>query len=200
MKIGVYGGSFNPIHIGHLTVADEVKKRLSLDKVIFIPAGYPYFKNPSDVLNYKTRKLMVEKSIKNILYFECSDIESSETEPSYTAVTLTKLKEFYKNDELFLIVGEDTLNVMNKWYKPELIPQLATIVALSRKSVKTSPILGQYDDHNVEFQAIYLPLEISISSSYVREQIRSKGSYKFLVPKEAYKIIKKNKLYKQKNQ
>ena len=88
-KIGIYGGSFNPIHVGHLTAAEEAKKQLGLDRVIFVPAGNPYFKDQSELADFGARAAMVRDAIAGVPYFEVSEIEGNPRKPSYTSETLT---------------------------------------------------------------------------------------------------------------
>lgn len=204
MKIGIYGGSFNPVHIGHLTVAEEAKKRLGLDKLIFVPAGNPYFKDQKEIESFGARECMILDAIHGMDGFEVSAYESATYKPSYTSETLQHYHEVYPKAELFLIVGEDAYYQMHKWHDVDTIISLATIVCFTRNqavldSIGDGSIQSFIDwkktDQGKRVNLVQLRSEIALSSSYVRKQIRDGGSFRFLVPHSAYKRIANNKLY-----
>lgn len=188
LSIGVYGGSFNPIHVGHLTVAQQAKKKLNLDKVLFIPAGRPYFKNPTDILPYACREQMVRQSIKNVPYFEVCDIEKDETRPSYTADTLAVLSEMYKGSQLYLILGMDAAVQFDDWHDAERIPSLAKIAVFERNK-------GQFVADHKPDGVLTFDCDVGVSSSYIREQIKTGGSFRFIVPRPVYERVIADKLY-----
>ena len=191
-RIGIYGGSFNPIHIGHLTVADEVKRRLSLDEIIFVPAGHPYFKDKAFMVEYRHRANMVRLSTGDVPYFTVSDLESDPTKPSYTVPTLQTIKELNRGSKLFLIVGSDALLQMPKWYQADEIPELATVISVGRP--------GYSDDSFREsvlknLKLVSVPLDVKVSSTMVRSQIKSGGSFRYLVTDPVYSYIVAGRLY-----
>lgn len=204
MKIGIYGGSFNPIHVGHLTVAEEAKKRLRLDKLIFVPAGNPYFKDQKEIESFGARECMILDAIHGMDGFEVSTFESATYKPSYTSETLQHYHEVYPDAELFLIVGEDAYYQLHKWHDVDTIISLATIACFTRNqavldSIGDGSLQSFIDwkqtDQGKRVNLVQLRSEISLSSSYVRKQIRDGGSFRFLVPHSAYKRIVNNKLY-----
>jgi len=204
MKIGIYGGSFNPIHIGHLTVAEEAKKRLGLNKVIFVPAGNPYFKDQKEIANFSVRKNMILDAIHGMDGFEVSTYESATDKPSYTSETLQHYHEIYPNAELFLIVGTDAYYQLHKWHDVDTIISLATIACFTRDQAVAEAIgdgsIQSFIDWSKTDQAervnlVQLCSEIALSSSYIRKQISDGGSFRFLVPHCVYKRIVNNKLY-----
>lgn len=203
MKIGIYGGSFNPVHIGHLTVAEEAKKRLHLDKLIFVPAGNPYFKDQKEIASFSARECMILDAIHGMDGFEVSTYESATYKPSYTSETLQHYHEVYPNAELFLIVGEDAYYQLHKWHDVDTIIDLATIVCVSRNYVDESYPDGTFTsflewyrtDQGRRMNKLFLNINVALSSSYIRKQIRDGGSFRFLVPHSAYKRIVNSKLY-----
>ena len=126
MRIGLYGGSFNPPHIGHLYIAEEVKRIMRLDEVVMIPAGNPYFKEKDDVAEkfhrFMMTKLLVMDSINDLAYH---DLEVKREGPSYTIDTLRQYKEWHPDAELYLIVGKDAFTDMGLWKEPEEIMKLS---------------------------------------------------------------------------
>lgn len=129
MRIGILGGTFDPIHVGHIELAKAAVSELSLDKVLVIPAGNPYFKSGKrDISLGIHRYNMIKLSIAPYPYMEALDIELYKEGETYTADTLLKLDEKYRGDELFFIVGSDSLLQMDTWYKPGIIFDLSTIV------------------------------------------------------------------------
>src|SRR3989338_11463826 len=109
MKIGILGGTFNPIHIGHLILAEEAREKLGLDKIIFVPAYLPPHKDNSDIAPAKYRYRMIELAIQKNSYFSLSDMEIKRNGRSYTIDTLKEFKKLYPEDELHFIIGSDLL-------------------------------------------------------------------------------------------
>ena len=130
MKIGIMGGTFNPIHLGHLILSEYIRDELGLDKIIFIPTGHPPHKDSREIASGLHRKAMVELSIKNNPYFFLSSLELDKKDTSYTIDTVLELKAKYTNDELFMIIGADSLFGLNTWknYR-KLLKEVDFIVA-----------------------------------------------------------------------
>lgn len=184
MKIGIFGGAFDPIHNGHLIMAQSALDDLSLNQIIFIPSGNHVFKN--DVLDAKNRIKMIDLAIKDNKKFVQSNIEINQ-EKSYTIDTLKKLVKIYPKDELYFLAGCDILNSIKNWKQPEKIKNYAKVVIFNRPGYKKkSNIL------NATFKNYY---SFKISSSEIKQKIKEKKSIKYLVPKEVENFIKKNKLY-----
>ena len=116
MKIGLFGGTFDPIHMGHVDMIRQVCEHMPLDKVIFIPAYIPPHKNKT-ITPYHHRMAMVKLALQHDSMFEISDYESKTSKPSYTFHTLSYFKENYPNDEFFYIMGVDSFNNIESWYK-----------------------------------------------------------------------------------
>jgi len=131
VKLGIFGGTFNPIHLGHLRAAEEVREKLALDKVVFIPTGIPPHRPLSEIVQFPHRYEMVKRAISNNPYFEISDIEGKRKSKSYTVDTLKVLN---KGKELFFIIGLDAFINLNTWKTPERLFQLTHFVVIPRKN------------------------------------------------------------------
>lgn len=199
MKIGILGGTFDPIHMAHLILAETARDKFDLDKVLIMPAGEPYFKDLNAVSDDDYRANMVKLAIDGNDKFEFSDIELLREGNTYTVDTLLKLKEDFPNDEFFLIVGSDTLYQIENWKDPAKVLELATIVIASRSAVGEDI---QYKIHELEdafpgskFERLNM-LNIDISSTNIRAKVKNNVSIKYLVPDAVLDFIEKNGLYK----
>jgi nicotinate-nucleotide adenylyltransferase len=187
MKIGIFGGAFNPIHLGHLITVEEVRERLQLDKILLIPTYQPPHKKT--LTDYKHRRNMVKLAIRNNSNFELSEIEKEKQGISWTVDTLTELHIQYPRDILYLIIGSDQYAVINKWKEPENLIRYAKIVVMIRPGSKVS----RHKQKSVIFINIS---QIDISSSELRNDISKNKSVRYKITDDIYKYIKKNKLYK----
>ncbi|HED05782.1 MAG TPA: nicotinate (nicotinamide) nucleotide adenylyltransferase [Ignavibacteria bacterium] len=189
-KIGILGGTFDPIHIGHLITARAVKEMRGLAKIIFIPAFISPHKTNAKAAPASHRLRMIQLSIENIPYFECSSIEIEKTSISYTITTLQKLKQQY--DNIDLIIGYDNIIAFNKWKEPDNILKLANLVVMKRKPVDEPEQKDKYYK-----SAIFVETPtIEISSSDIKERIKKGLSIDFLVPDKVKEYIHKYNLYK----
>ena len=135
-RIGILGGTFDPIHDGHLLIAESARACLGLDKVIFIPAGRPWLKADRAVTDAAHRLAMVELAIADKPYFEVSDIEIERPGPTYTVDTLAELRRrLGSRAELYLILGMDSMRDLSRWHRPERIFEMCVLVAVSRPGV-----------------------------------------------------------------
>ena len=133
MRIGVLGGTFDPVHIGHLLIAEEARVSLRLEEVVFVPAGQPYFKADQHVTEGRHRLAMVELAVDSNPCFTVSDVELRRSGPSYTADTLMELRDRVGDaGELFLILGMDSLAELDRWRRREDILALSTVVGFAR--------------------------------------------------------------------
>ncbi len=199
MKIGILGGTFDPIHLGHLILAESARDKFNLDKVIFMPAGKPYFKDLDSVSCSDYRADMVNLAITCNDNFFFSDIELKREGETYTVDTLIELKDIYPNDELFLIVGSDTLYQIENWKNPAKVLELATILIASRSAVGEDVQSKIYDLQDTfpgsKFERLNM-LNIDISSTNIRARVKAGASIKYLVPDSVVDYIGKNNLYK----
>ncbi len=188
MKIAIFGGSFNPIHNGHLLLAEYLRDEFSIDKVIFVPVGTPSHR-ANNLLKASVRYKMVEIAIKNNENFDISDIEIRSNQKSYTIDTLRALKKKYPNDEIYEIVGEDSADYIHKWKNYEELVKLAKILVFQRANYN-------YKSTHENIILANNPL-IEISSSHIRDRIRKNKSIKYMIPESIETYIKQNNLYKE---
>ena len=196
MNIGVLGGTFDPVHIGHLIVAEEARLKLGLSKVLFVPAGQPWLKKDRDVTPAVHRVEMVHRAIADNPFFELSTLEVERAGPSYTVDTLTMLgKQLGSRASLFFILGRDTLAELPLWKEPQKVVQLCRLVV--------PPRLGSRDLKHLE-KAIPGLLEriiqldmpvIGISSSEIRQRIAQGLPIRYLVPPAVEKYITEHRMY-----
>ncbi len=199
MKIGIMGGTFDPIHYGHLILAETAYDRFNMDKVLIMPAGDPYFKADRGVSADEDRAEMVKLAIQGNPHFEFSDLELAREGDTYTVDTLTILREQYPSDDLYLIVGSDTLFQMEKWYKPQEIFNLAKILSSSR-NIEASELNDQMDYLRKKFSAkivnLYMP-NIDISSTDIRDKVKHGMSVRYFLPDSVIDYIHEKGLYHQ---
>ena len=190
--VGIFGGTFDPIHTGHLITAQAVRELRGLDKIIFIPAFISPHKTEIPTLSPEHRFAMVKLAIKNIPYFDFSDLEINTATISYTIETLRVLKEKYNKIEL--IIGYDNILKFSSWKEPDEILKLAKIIVLNRKLTQ-EPI----DKDRFYNSALFVDTPtIEISSSEIRERVTKNLPLNFLVPEEVQKYIYHFNLYKEK--
>ena len=197
MRIGILGGTFDPIHYGHLVAAGCTQEEYRLDKVIFIPSAYPPHKTAGQVADCRHRYAMTALGIQGIDSFELSDIEINREGYSYTVDTMAELKKIYPGDELFFIMGQDAFEHFSEWKNPEEILRYATLLVVSRPG--SEPVLEQLfsslsptQKNRVQF--IFIP-GLYISSSDLRDRIINRRTVKFLLPDMVVKYIKENDVY-----
>ncbi len=188
-KIGIFGGSFDPIHIGHLIIAEASRQQFGLEKVIFIPAKIPPHKNIPVAADFHRLK-MVELAIENNPCFEVSDVEIRRNSVSYTYETIAELKKKISG-KLFLIVGWDTFLLLPSWYKAEeLVREVSFIVApriVEKEDIPEFPF-------EVRFARLDCP-RIEISSSRIRQNIKKGISVRYLVAEKVLYYLMQEKIY-----
>ncbi|HUX93936.1 MAG TPA: nicotinate-nucleotide adenylyltransferase [Ignavibacteriaceae bacterium] len=190
--VGIFGGTFDPIHTGHLITAQAVRELRGLDKIIFIPAFISPHKTEIPTLSPEHRFAMVKLAIKNIPYFDFSDLEINTATISYTIETLRVLIKKYNKIEL--IIGYDNILKFSSWKEPDEILKLAKIIVLNRKLTQ-EPI----DKDRFYNSALFVDTPtIEISSSEIRERVSKNLPLNFLVPEEVQKYIYHFNLYKEK--
>ena len=189
IKIGILGGTFNPIHQGHLILAKEAHKRLSLDKVIFIPALIPPHKEAQDIIPAVDRYRMVELALEIEPDLIASDIEMRRKETSYSIDTINELKTIYgAKNEILLITGADSIEELGTWKDIEGLKSICTFVITSRPGYDL-----QSDIPKTTTLVVKTP---DISSSDIRRRIASNTPYKELLPLKVYNYIIRKGLYK----
>lgn len=198
-KIGIMGGTFDPIHIGHLMLGEKAYEQLGLDKILFMPAGNPPHKqNRSGRASDDQRVEMVKRAIKNNSHFELSLIEMNEDGFTYTYRTLEKLKEENSNTEYYFIIGADSLFDFEKWMKPKRICDACTIVVATRNHVPMSRLTDEIERLKNKFDGKFIRLEttnIDISSRMLRNWHVEGKSLRYYVPDAVDDYINQNYIY-----
>ncbi len=188
MKIGILGGTFNPIHIGHLILAEEVREKLELDKIIFVPVYLPPHKMNGDIASAAHRHKMIKLAIKPNKYFSVSDAEIKRNGRSYTIDTLKEFNRAYPKDELYFIIGSDLLKYLEEW------KDLSEIIKMVKFIVATRP---GYPLEKIPSYISTIPIRaVDISGFEIREAIKKDKSFRYLVPDAVSKYILKKRLYK----
>jgi len=187
VRIGLMGGTFDPIHIAHLVAASEVHSALNLDQVVFIPAGQPWQKTEVPISPAETRLQMVDLAIAEDPRFISSDLEIKRPGNTYAVDTVRELQIENPEHEYFWIVGADALAGMPTWHAFAELKQLIKIVAVNRNGV-TQP------EVDFPYQFVEIP-ELDISSTEIRKRVKEKLPIKYLVPTNVEKFINESGIY-----
>lgn len=196
MKIGLFGGTFDPIHIGHMILMENVINNLDLDKIYVLPNSNPPHKleNKKTALNLRLK--MVNETIKDNPKLEINDYDYRDNEIHYTFETINYFKKSYPNDEFFFIMGEDSFLDIEKWknYKEILKENLIIFKRYSNKNFSLISKINQVRKYN---KNIYLidNIALDISSTLIRKLVKENKSIRYLVNDEVINIIKEEKLY-----
>ncbi|AFN75676.1 nicotinate (nicotinamide) nucleotide adenylyltransferase [Melioribacter roseus P3M-2] len=191
LKVGIFGGTFDPIHIGHLITTQYVLEKRKLDKIIFVPCHISPHKTDKNSSNPIHRLNMLRLAIEDIPYFDLTDYEIRKGNISYTYDTIVELRKTYANIEL--IIGYDNLVVFDKWHNPDKIVELAKLVVMKRVIDKETGTKNKYFEN-----AIILDTPtIEISSSELRERIKNNLPVSFMVPPKVEEYIRKINLYRE---
>lgn len=199
-RIGILGGTFNPVHTGHISLAEAAYLQFHLDKVIFLPSGQPYKKEASQVLPGKKRLELVLAAIEDKPYFIASDMEIVRPGKTYTYETLEELHRNNPSDELFFILGGDCLFSIEKWVLPQRIFAACTIIAAVRDDKDRAELENQSGRLKEIFGAKILLLDfekMQISSTLIRDKIKNGESVQELLHPKTAEIIRKEGLYLQ---
>ena len=202
MKVGILGGTFDPPHIAHLALAEAAREQLSLDSVLFIPAGEPWRKSGRAVTDAIDRLAMAQVAIEGNDAFGLSDIEVRHAGPTYTADTLRALAGERLDDSFWFIVGADALADLPNWHEPERIVQHAMLAVAPRGGDDAVPGTGGARSNVAEVPGIaserivrFDAPRIDLSSSLIRERVRTGRSIRYLVPDRVRAYIEAHALY-----
>ena len=197
-RIGILGGTFNPIHIGHLRMAECAREALNLDTVLIMPTGNSYMKNVEDILSSDIRLKMVELSTETNPSFMASDLEIRRQGQTYTFETLEQLHSMYLNTEFYFIVGADCLFSIERWYKPERIFEQCTLLAANRNDVPIQELLDKCEFLRNRFHAkikLFDMPQMDISSSMIRKLKKEGKSIRYYVTDSVLNYINTNHFY-----
>ena len=189
MRIGLFGGTFNPIHIGHMALAQECWYELDLDKVIFIPAYIPPHKDLEGDISMADRLTLVRHALEGDDRFGISTYEIDSKGTSYTIKTIEHFRQKYQNDELFFLAGSDWAETFPEWKDADRILELVKLIIAKRLGWKTDC------SYREKVRFVDIP-SVDISSSYIRERIKKCKPIDYLVPAATVKYIRNKGLYK----
>ncbi len=199
MRIGIFGGTFDPPHAGHKKYADELKVRLSLDRLIVIPTSTPPHKEKVNSASAEDRLNMVKILFRNEADVEVSDMEIARGGRSYTYETVTLLHGIYPDDELIFLLGSDMLFTFHQWLNPDVILSHVKICAVTRSDEINEEELREYvEKHFPEKKERFITCDfdpIELSSTQIRNAVRDGKSVDGLVDREVLKYIKEKELY-----
>lgn len=200
MKVGVFGGTFDPVHLGHLIMAEQCREQAALDQVLFVPAAVPPHKRQQPITSFSHRVEMLTLAISGHPAFRIEELEKDREGPSYTVDTLTQLQQARPGDELFFIIGSDSLADLPIWYQPKRILELATLVVVERadwplfSSRELLEALQLDENFPLKYQVVEGPL-ITISSRDLRKRVAQIRSVRYMVPRAVEAYIADKGLY-----
>ncbi|MGH8048526.1 MAG: nicotinate-nucleotide adenylyltransferase [Chthoniobacterales bacterium] len=183
-RVGLFGGSFDPIHVGHLILARDAKEQLGLERVIFIPAAISPHKLHREPAPAEARLEMVRAAVEGEPGFEVEDCEIGREGPSFTIDTVRLLLERRPGDEFFYFIGEDNLEMLHTWREIDELKRLVQFVVLAREAA----------DRECEFPRVCR--QVAVSSTEVRKRVACGQSIRYLLPDQACEIIYRNGLYR----
>ena len=196
VRIGVFGGTFDPIHMGHLVVAEDARAALELDKVLFIPAGQPWFKSYRQITDSHHRFAMVGLAVESNPHFDVSDIEIRRNGPSYTVDTLAELREQHKGAEFVVILGVDALREIDRWHQPRQLFEMASVVGMARPGASLDPsVLNAAIPGASGRMRLVDSTLIDISGTEIRQRVAAGLSIRYRVPAAVEGYICENGLY-----
>jgi nicotinate-nucleotide adenylyltransferase len=199
MRIGVFGGTFDPVHFGHLVLAEQCREQARLDLVVFVPAARHALKTDHAITPFERRVEMLQLAVAGHEQFRIDELEKDRAGPSYTADTLDELQSQHPGAELFFLLGSDSLPDLPRWYAPQRIVERASLVVMervghpvmSREALAAS--LGLPADA-VRLEAVEVPL-FDLSSRDLRRRVAHGRSVRYMVPQVVEAYIHEKRLY-----
>jgi nicotinate-nucleotide adenylyltransferase len=201
MRLGVFGGTFDPAHTGHLILAEQCREQGRLDRVLFVPAARPPHKQDAPLTPFAQRVEMLELAVAGQPAFRVDDLEKDRPGPSFTVHTLEELRRRHPGDEFFLLLGSDTLHDLKHWYQPERIAELAGFLVMLRpdwpafSEDELAAALNLPDRAALRYQRVQTPL-IDISSRDLRRRVAEGRSVRYLLPRAVEAYINDKHLYR----
>src|SRR5262245_51894278 len=185
-KIGIYGGTFDPIHHGHLILSRQACEELQFDQLIFVPAALSPFKEHAPKARGELRLSMLRAAIEGQEDFMADDCELKRPPPSYSIDTVLQIRERDPNADLFWLIGADNVSGLDKWHRIEALKKLVQFVILDRGRAKKTPRVYPVVQRSID-----------ISATEIRKRVASGRSIRYLVPKAVEEIIRREKLYRE---
>jgi nicotinate-nucleotide adenylyltransferase len=201
MRIGIFGGTFDPIHYGHLILAEQCCEQGRLDEVWFVPAPRPPHKGEHQMTRFEQRVEMLALAIAGHAAFRIDELEKERTGPSYTAETLAELHHRHPGHEFFLLVGSDTLADLPHWREPQRVVQLASLLVTRRPNHEVMPVeelrarLQLPESMPLRLEVVDTPL-IDIASRDLRRRAAAGRSLRYFLPRAVEIYIQDKKLYR----
>lgn len=202
-RIGIYGGTFDPIHYGHLLLAESARQQMNLDLVLFVPAGIPPHKRDWVLAPEEDRVAMLELAIAGNPAFQVERFEVDSSEVSYTVHTVEYVQNQYPDAQLFLLLGEDMLRAFPNWYQPRRICELAPPLVIGRAGREIedleflSTVASPKRMKEIKKSRIHM-IQVAYSSSEIRDCIAAGKSIRYQTPPEVIAYIETKKLYRKK--
>lgn len=195
-RIGIMGGTFDPVHNGHLVIAKSVAEQLDLDRVLFIPAGNPNFKQRQKLAPAADRAHMVALAIEGEALFELDLCEVERLGVTYTADTLEELTRRYEGAQLFFIMGTDSAITLPDWRRAADVARLCTIVVAKRPGQSTQHVRDALAASPIDFDIVYLDVpQVDVSSTQLREQIAQGQDVSDMIPPSVATFLVETGLY-----
>ena len=195
-RIGLFGGSFNPVHLGHLIMADHARAHLNLDRVLFAPAGNPPHKAGQQLASISDRLEMVQLAIAGNDALVCSELDTDEAEPSFTWRLLERLRDAHPTADLWFIMGGDSLAEFHTWARPDRIVELARLAVVDRPGYSlTGDRLPPVEAAKSRVDLVEAPL-CTISSTEIRDRVKARVTVRYLIPDAVRSHIEDEGLYR----
>lgn len=192
MKIGIMGGTFDPIHFGHLMMAEQAREAKSLDQVWFIPAGNPPHKKGKEITDATHRMTMVKLAIEDNPAFSALDWELRQSGYSYTVFTIKALKDQFPDAHFSLILGTDMVNSLSTWYRIDELLELTEVIAIGRPGFPTEKL-----PEWIQKKVNWVPdvVQIELSATEIRQRLVEGRSVRYLIPEKVISYIREKQLY-----
>ncbi len=206
-RVGVFGGTFDPVHLGHLILAEQCREQGRLDEVWFVPANVPPHKQAQPVTRFDQRAEMIELAIAGNAGFRVESVERDLPDPNYTANTLAELRRRHPTTEFFLLIGSDSLNDLPGWYEPHRVVESAALLVMERVNSHAPPLeeLRAAIARRAGVDPVSLPIRVewarnpplvSMASSDLRRRVAEGRSVRYLVPRAVECYIHEKQLYR----
>ena len=199
MRVGILGGTFDPVHLGHLIIAEEARIRFDLERVLFVPTGQPWLKDGQPLVSGEHRFRMVELAVASNPCFRAARNEIDRPGPTYTVDTLEELRrELGEGHTFYFILGLDTLEQFHRWKDPERILEMCELALVSRPGYQNSNIVAEltlrYPEAGRKLTLVNVP-RVEISGTDIRRRAVQGISFRYHVPEPVEQYIRENRLY-----
>ena len=192
MRTGVFGGTFNPLHLGHLLVADDVRRRCRLDRVLFLAGARPPHKPARNLAPWPHRRRMLRLGLAGRPEFELTDVEEKLPGPGYTVHALEALRAERPKDSLYLILGADQYREMSGWHEPARLTRRARLIVMSRPGTGRPKLFCGHVAARVRFLPV---IEVDLAGSDIRARLASGRSVRYMLPTPVHRYIRRHRLY-----